>query len=44
MLRLPKEDQDKLENAITHVDSLKSKVKKDMAMTRVLDLAKLREK
>jgi hypothetical protein len=43
LLRLPKEDQDKLENAISNVDSLKSKVKKDMALTRVIDLSKLRE-
>lgn len=41
-LRISKEDQDKIEESVQYVDSLKSKVKKEMAQARVLDLTSIR--
>ena len=42
--RLSKDDQGKLENALENVTFLKSKMKKEMALIKVIDLTKREEK
>jgi len=42
-LRLVKDEQDKLEGAIKNINSLKSKMKMNMAQARVIDLSKQKE-
>jgi hypothetical protein len=39
---MSKEEYDKIEEAVSYVDTLKSKVKKEMAQAKVLDLQSLR--